>query len=123
MVLDKSYRTPQFHEDMSWEDDSTLEWDVYLSNDDISTDGSVSKAVGGYAVEPMLQGKQLAIILPKEAYDLGKTAVEGVARGGIWWKPGTLAICKLVNRGNEPAKVPNSTPIAHILALNLRNAH
>ena len=57
------------------EDNSTLEWDVYLSKGDISTDGYVSKAGGKYAVEPMRQGKQLAIILPKEAYDLGKTAV------------------------------------------------
>ena len=108
---------------MAWEDDSTLEWDVYLSNHDISIDGYVSKAVGGYTIGPMPQDKQLAIILPKEAYDLGKTAVVGVARGVIWWKPGTPVICKLVNRGNEPAKVSNSTPIVHMIALNSRNAH
>ena len=58
---------------MAWEDDSSLEWYVYLSNDDISTDGYVSNAVGGYAVGPMPQDEQLAIILPKEAYDSGKT--------------------------------------------------
>ena len=56
---------------------------LYLSNDDISTDGYVSKAVGRYAVGPILQDKRLAIILPKEAYDMGKTAVVGVARGVI----------------------------------------
>ena len=32
-------------------------------------------------------------------------------------------MCKLVNRGNEPANVSNSTPIAHLIALNSRNAH
>ena len=69
---------------MAWEDDSTLEWDACLSNDDISTDGYVSKAVGGYVVGPMPKDKLLAIILLKEAYDLGKTTVVGVARGVIW---------------------------------------
>ena len=75
IVLDSSDRTHQSHENMPREDNSTLEWDVYLSKGDISTDGYVSKAVGEYAVGPMRQVKQLAIILPKEAYDLGKTAV------------------------------------------------
>ena len=65
---------------MAWEDDSTLEFDVYLSNGDTSTDGYVSKAVGGYAVESIPEDKQQSIILPKEAYDLGKTAVVEVAR-------------------------------------------
>ena len=122
-AVDASHRTSQSHEDMAWEDDSTLEWDVYLNNGDTSTDGYVGKVVGGYAVGPMLQDKQLAIILPKEAYDLGKTAMVGVARGVIWWKPGTPVICKLVNRGNKPAKVSNSTPIVHMIALSSRNAH
>ena len=68
IAVDASHRTSQSHEDMAWEDDSTLEWDVYLSNDDTSTDGYVSKAAGGYAVGPMPQDKQLAIILlPNEA--------------------------------------------------------
>ena len=64
---------------MTWEDDSTLEWYVYLSND-IFTNGYVSKAVGGYAVGPMPQDEQLEVILPKEAYNLGKTAVRGSSR-------------------------------------------
>ena len=71
----------------------------------------------------MPQNKQLAITLPKEAYDLGKPAVLGVARGVIWWKPDTPVACKLLNRGNEPAKASNSTPIAHMIVLNSRNAH
>ena len=71
----------------------------------------------------MPQDKQLATILLKKAYDLGKTAMMvGAGRGVIWWKPGTPVVCKLVNRGNEPAKVSNSTPVAHIIALNSRNA-
>ena len=122
-AVDAAHRTSQSHEDMAWEDDSTLEWDVYVNNGDTSTEGYVSKVVGGYAVGPMPQDKQLATILPKEAYDLGKTAMVGVARGVIWWKPGTPVLCKLVNRSNEPAKVPDSTPIAHMIALNSRNAH
>ena len=32
-------------------------------------------------------------------------------------------ISKLVNRGNEPAKVSNSIPIVHMIARNSRNAH
>ena len=122
-AVDAAHRTFQPHEDMVWEDDSTLEWDVYLNNGDTSTEGYVSKVVGGYAVGPIPQDKQLAIILPKEAYDLGKTAMVGVARGVLWWKPGTPVLCKLVNRINEPTKVPDSTLIAHIIALNSRNAH
>ena len=47
----------------------------------------------------------------------------GVTRGVISWKPGTPVVCKLVNRSNEPAKVSNSTPIVHMIALNSRNAH
>ena len=66
----------------------------------------------------MPQDKQQAIKLPKEGYDLGKTAMVGVARGVVWWKPGTPVTCKLVNRGNEPAKVSNSITIAHMIALN-----
>ena len=66
---------------MAWEDDSTLEWEVYLSNNEISTDGYVSKASGEYAVGSMPQDTQLVIVLPKETYDLGKTAVVGVAQG------------------------------------------
>ena len=57
---------------MAWEDDITLEWDVYLSNDDISKDGYVNKAVGGYAVGPMPKDKQLVIILPKRVIRLGE---------------------------------------------------
>ena len=45
-ALDATHRTVQSHEDMAWEDDNTLELDVYLSNNDIYTDGYVSKAVG-----------------------------------------------------------------------------
>ena len=108
-AVDAAHRTSQSHEDMAWEDDSTREWDVYLNNGDTSTEGYVSKVVGRYAVGPMPQDKQLAIILRKDAYDLGKTAMVGVARGVIWWKPGTPVLCKLVNRSNEPAKVPDST--------------
>ena len=111
-AVDAAHRTSQSHEDMAWEDDSTLEWDVYLNNGNTSTEGYVSRVREGYAVGPMPQDKQLAIILPKEAYDLGKTAMVGVARGVIWWKPGTPVACKLVNRSNEPAKVPNS-PRSH----------
>ena len=122
-TVDATHRTSQPVEDMAWEDDSTLEWDAYLNNGDTSTEGYVSKVVGGYAVGPMPQDKQLAIILPQEAYDLGKTAMVGVAREIIWWKPGTQVVCKLVNRSNEPAKVPTSTPIAHMIALSSRNAH
>ena len=117
-ALDATHRTPQSHEDKAWENGSTLEWDVYLSNDGISADGDVSKAVRGYAVVPMSQDKQLAVILPKEGHDLGKTAMVGVARGVRWWKPGTPVTCKLINWGNETAKVSNSTPIAHIFASN-----
>ena len=58
-ALDATHRTAQSHEDMSWEDNNTLEWDVYLSNIDITTDEYVSKAVGGYAVGSMPQYKQL----------------------------------------------------------------
>ena len=36
---------------------------------------------------------------------------------------GTPVVCKLVDRSNEPAKVSNSTPIAHMIALNSRNAY
>ena len=122
-VVDAPQRTSQSHEDMAWEDDSTLEWDVYLNNGDTSTEGYVSKVVREYAVGPMPQDKQLPIILPIEAYDLGKTEMVGVARGIIWWKPGTPVVCKLVTRSNEPAKVSNSTPIAHMIALNSKNAH
>ena len=71
----------------------------------------------------MPQDKQRENILLKEAYDLGKTVVVVVARGVIWWKPGTPFTCKLVNRGNEPAEVSNFTPIAHMIALSSRNAH
>ena len=71
-ALDATHRTAQSHEDMAREDDN-----------DISTDGYVSKAVGGYAVRSMPHDKQLASILHKEAYDLAKTAVVGVARGVI----------------------------------------
>ena len=118
------HRTSQSHEDMAWKDDSTLELDVYLNNGDTSTEGYVSKVVGGYAVRLMPLDKQLANILPKAAYDLlGKTAMVGVARGVIWWKPSTPVICKLVNRSNQPAKESNSTPIAHTIAFNSRNAH
>ena len=53
IALDVTHRTPQTHVDMAWEDGGTLEWDVYLSNDDISPDGYFRKAVGGYAVVPM----------------------------------------------------------------------
>ena len=56
-ALDATHRTPQSHEDMAWEDDSTLGWDVYLSNDNISAEGYVSRAVEGYAVGPMPQDK------------------------------------------------------------------
>ena len=59
IALDATHRTVQSHEDMAWEYDDTLEWDVYLSIKDISTDGYVSKAVGGYAVGSMPQDKQL----------------------------------------------------------------
>ena len=99
-----------------------MEWDAFLSND-ISADEHVSKAVRRYAVGSMPQNKQLVIILPKKEYDLGKTAMVRVARGVIWWKPGTPVTCRLVNQGNDPAKVSNSTPIAHMIALNFRNAH
>ena len=58
-ALDATHRTAQPHEGMAWEDDNTLEWEVYLSNNDISTDGCVSKAVGRYAVGSMPQDKQL----------------------------------------------------------------
>ena len=123
IAIDATHRIPQSHEDVAWEDEGTLEWDVYLSNDDISTVVYVSKAVGGYAVGSMPQDKQLAIILPKGAYNLRKTAVVGVARGVVWWKPGTQVTCKLVNRGNEPANVSNSAPIAYMITLNSRNVH
>ena len=108
---------------MAWENDTTLEWDVYLSNGDISTYGYVRKPVGGYVVGLMPQDKQLAIMLPKEAYDLRKTAVVRVTRGVVWWKPGTPVICKRVNRGNEPVKASKSNPTAHIIVHNSRNAH
>ena len=58
-ALDATHRTVQSHEDMTWKDDNTLEWDVYLSNNDISEDGYVSKAVRGNAVGSMPQDKQL----------------------------------------------------------------
>ena len=58
-ALDATHRTAQSHEDMAWEDDNTLEQDVYLSNNGISIDGYVGKAVGGYAVGSMPQDKQL----------------------------------------------------------------
>ena len=66
-ALDATHRTSRSHENMAWEDDSTLEWDVYLRNHDISADGYVSKAVRGYAIGPMAQDKQLllALILTK----------------------------------------------------------
>ena len=90
----------------------------HLSNNDISTVGCVSKVSGGYAVGSMPQDKQLVIVLPQETYDLGKTAVVGVARGLIWWKPGIPVTYKLVSRCNEPAKISNLTPITHIIPLN-----
>ena len=121
-AVDAAHRTFESHEDMAWEADSTLEWDVYLNNGDTSTEGYASQVVGGYTIGPMPQDKQLAIILPKKAYDLGKTAMVGVARGVIWWKPDTPVVCKLVNRSNEQARIPNSTPIVHMIALNSRNA-
>ena len=108
---------------MAWEDDSTLKWEFYLSNNDISTDGYVIKASGEYAVEPIPQDTQLVIVLPTETYDLGKTAVVGVARGVIWWKSGTPVTYKLANRFNEPAKMLNLTTITHIIPLKARNAH
>ena len=58
-ALDATHRTVQSHEGMAWEDDNTLEWEAYLSNNDISTHGYVSIAVGGYAVGSMPQDKQL----------------------------------------------------------------
>ena len=61
-AIDATHRITQSHEDMVWEDDSTLEWDVYLSNNDISTDGYVRKVSGGYAVGSMPQDKQLVNI-------------------------------------------------------------
>ena len=108
-AVDATHRASQSLEDMAWDDDSTLEWDVYLNNGDTSTEGYVSKVVGGHAVGPMPQDKQLliAIILPQEAYDLGKTAMVGVARGVIWWKPGTPVVCKLVNRSNNYLRKTN----------------
>ena len=36
IAFDATHRTSQCHI-VAWEDESTLEWDVYLSNDDIST--------------------------------------------------------------------------------------
>ena len=44
-AVDAAHRTSQSHEDTAWEDDSTLEWDVYLNNGDTSTEGYVSKEV------------------------------------------------------------------------------
>ena len=44
-AVDAPHRTSQSHEDMAWEDDSTLEWDVYLNNGDTSTEGYASKVV------------------------------------------------------------------------------
>ena len=95
----------------------------YLSNNDTSKDGFVSKTSGGYAVGSMPQDKQLLIILPKETYDFGKTAVVGVAQGVIWWKPDTPVTYKLAKRCNESAKISNLSPITHMIPLHAGNAH
>ena len=112
---------PSYH-DIAWEDDSSLEWKVRLVDEEVSIDGFTSRAAEAAPVGPRPQARQLVIIEPTARFDLEQGASVGVARSVCWWEPGMPVYCKLVNRSNQPADFVASSPVARMVALNVRDA-
>ena len=68
------------------------------------------------------QDRLLVLVLPTEEYDLGAAAVVGIARGVMWWEPGSPVPCKLVNRSNYWVTVSSAPMIARMIAVNSRDS-
>ena len=117
---------PSSPDHVAWEDDSTLQWDVRLVDDTEIKEprllpGFTSIIVEFFATGPMPQDRQLVLTLPTEKYDMERGALVGVARGIQWWDPGMPVRCKIVNRGSSFAKLVRGHPVAHMIAVNIRD--
>ena len=111
---------PSYH-DIAWEDESTLEWDIRQVAATTTVPGFTSIAVETAAVGPQPQDRQLVLMLPTERFNLEKGALVGVARAVLWWLPGSLVYCKVVNRAEETAVVEGNRVVARMVALNVRD--
>ena len=109
------------YQDIAWDDESTLEWDVRQVAETTTVEGFTNIAVGGAAVGQQPQDPQLVLMLPTERFDLEKGALVGIAREALLWWPGFPLYCKLVNRSKETTAVEGCRVIARPVALNVRD--
>ena len=108
------------YEDVVWEDDISFEWDVRQMPETTVVEGFTTRAVEAAAVGPQPRDRQLVMVLPIERFDLEQGAVVGVARGVMWWVPGSPVYCKLVNSSKEKVAVEGSRVIARMVAATSR---
>ena len=113
-------KLPTF-EEVAWEDDAAFEWDVRPVDVVTPVRGFTNVAVEGAALGVQPQDRQLVMVLPTEKYDLNKGAQVGVAKSVMWWTPGSPVYVKVVNRTKENSQVVGATPIARMVALNVRD--
>ena len=107
--------------EIAWEDESTLEWDLFHVPEETTVPGFTSSAIETAAMGPQPQDRQLVLVLPTERFDLSKGNSWGVARGVMWWTPGSPVYCKAVNGSPSDCTVVGRTKVAHMIALNVRD--
>ena len=110
------------HDQICWEDESSLEWKVRQVEAVTSIQGFTNVALEAAAVGVQPQDRQLVMVLPTEKYDVvDKGAEIVVAKSVMWWVPGSPVYVKVVNRTNKQFDLVGAAPIARMIALNVRD--
>ncbi|CAB1106551.1 unnamed protein product [Ectocarpus sp. CCAP 1310/34] len=91
-----------------WQDEGTLKWDMTFDRD-ITVPGNVSVELEVQVEGSIPYTKTLVVVYPRAPFNLDSKDNQlaiGIAKGAVWWIPGSRLKVKVDNLDHTPAIIP-----------------